>query len=91
MADYQRSVYPDAPAICGEDPVGEGLAGGGADAALAGGGANGTVYITMEHVEAIQPVVARPAGRESNNNSCQQYSFCLVVIIAVTFVVLMVV
>jgi hypothetical protein len=91
MAEYQRSVYPDAPAICGEDPVGEGLAGGGADAALAGGGANGSVYITMEHVEAIQPVVAQPAGRESNNNSCQQYSFCLVVIIAVTFVVLMVV
>lgn len=83
MADYQRSVYPDAPAICGEDLVGSAVL---ADAALAGGG---PVYITMEHVEAIQPVVARPAGRESN--SCQQYSFCLVVIIAVTFVVLMVV
>jgi hypothetical protein len=98
MGDYQRSVYPDAPAICGEDPVGSAVL---ADTVLTGGGAeggtegvpraDGTVYITMEHVEAIQPVVARPAGRESNNNSCQQYSFCLVVIIAVTFVVLMVV
>ena len=83
MADYQRSMYPDAPAICGEDPVG--------DAVLVGGGADGTVYITMEHVEAIQPVVARSAVANSHANTCQQYSFCLIIIVVITFVVLMVI